>query len=269
MLAIVPGPGYVDLFLGLGAARCLVVLLPGAGDRMGAFADNGFVAAIQASGASVDVLSADATMGYYFRGVVGDRLEQDLLASARAGHEHVWIVGVSMGGFGSLHYTQQHPEHVDGVIALAPYLGDRKLGEEIVRAGGLARWTPDPPAPLTKKNYQRQLWSWLHNPGSPGSAPIDADLSSALTIGLVQFVCQFSNNAALGYWNGLERQRLANARAAVFLLAKHALALLGVSLYWPSALAYLLPFAAIGAIVGLLPALRGMRLNIVDALAGR
>lgn len=93
-----------------------------------------------------------------------------------------------------------------------------------------------------------QLWSWLRNPGSPGSAPIDADLSSALTIGLVQFVCQFSNNAALGYWNGLERQRLANARAAVFLLAKHALALLGVSLYWPSALAYLLPFAAIGAI---------------------
>lgn len=152
-LARQPGPA---------PARCLVVLLPGAGDRMGAFADNGFVAAIQASGASVDILSADATMGYYFRGVVGDRLEQDLLASARAGHEHVWIVGVSMGGFGSLHYTQQHPEHVDGVIALAPYLGDRKLGEEIVRAGGLARWTPDPPAPLTKKNYQRQLWSWLH-----------------------------------------------------------------------------------------------------------
>jgi S-formylglutathione hydrolase FrmB len=163
-LARQPGPA---------PARCLVVLLPGAGDRMGAFADNGFVAAIQASGASVDILSADATMGYYFRGVVGDRLEQDLLAKARAGHEHVWIVGVSMGGFGSLHYTQQHPEHVDGVIALAPYLGDRKLGEEIVRAGGLARWTPDPPAPLTKRNYQRQLWSWLHRttaPGAPGPA---------------------------------------------------------------------------------------------------
>jgi pimeloyl-ACP methyl ester carboxylesterase len=88
-------------------ARCLVVLLPGAGDRMGAFTDEGFVAAIRSSGASVDVLSADATMGYYFRGIVGERLEHDLLASARAGHEHVWIVGVSMGGFGSLHYTQQ------------------------------------------------------------------------------------------------------------------------------------------------------------------
>lgn len=151
-------------------ARCLVVLLPGAGDRMGAFTDEGFVAAIRSSGASVDILSADATMGYYFRGVVSERLEHDLLASARAGHEHVWIVGVSMGGFGSLHYTQQHQAHVDGVLAIAPYLGDRKLGDEILRAGGLARWTPDPPAPLTKKNYQRQLWSWLHRQTAPGAA---------------------------------------------------------------------------------------------------
>lgn len=150
-------------------ARCLIVLLPGAGDRMGTFTDEGFVAAIRETGASVDIVSADATMGYYFRGSVGDRLEHDVLAPTRAGHEHVWIVGVSMGGFGSLHYTQQHPEHVDGVLAIAPWLGDRKLATEIERAGGLARWQPDPPAPLTKKNFQRQLWSWLHHQTAPES----------------------------------------------------------------------------------------------------
>ncbi len=176
-------------------ARCLLVLLPGAGDRLARFADEGFVAAIQASGASVDVVSVDATMGYYFRGTVDERLEHDVLAPRRPDHEHVWLLGVSMGGFGALHYTQQHAEHVDGVIALAPYLGDRKLVTEVQRAGGLARWTPDPPAPLTKRNYQRQLWSWLHRttaPGAPGPtlllgygdddrlAPANAVLAAAL-----------------------------------------------------------------------------------------
>ncbi len=164
-----PTPMPHTLAGGPAPARCLVVLLPGAGDSMGAFADEGFVAAIQASGTSVDVLSANATMGYYYRGIVGERLERDVIASARAGHEHVWIVGVSMGGFGSFHYSQQYPEHVDGIIALAPWLGDRKLGNEIRHAGGLARWTPDPPAPLTKKNFQRQLWSWLHAHTAPGA----------------------------------------------------------------------------------------------------
>lgn len=159
-----PTPMAHDLARGPGPApaRCLVVLLPGAGDRMGTFADEGFVAAIRSSGASVDIVSADATPGYYFRGSVADRLERDVLAPTRAGHEHVWIVGVSMGGFGSLHYTQQHAEHVDGVLAVAPWLGDARLAREIESAGGLARWRPDPPAPITKKNYQRQLWSWLH-----------------------------------------------------------------------------------------------------------
>lgn len=164
--SLLPAPtpmAHTYVAQGATPARCLVVLLPGAGDRMGTFTDEGFVAAIRESGASVDILSADATMGYYFRGVVGERLEHDLLANARAGHEHVWIFGVSMGGFGSLHYTQQHTDHVDGVLAIAPWLGDRKLADEIQRAGGLARWTPDPPAPLTKHNYQRQLWSWLHH----------------------------------------------------------------------------------------------------------
>ena len=57
---------------------------------------------------------------------------------------------------------QQHADEVDAVAVFAPYLGSRRLSREIRDAGGLARWTPDPPATITKKNYQRQLWSWLH-----------------------------------------------------------------------------------------------------------
>jgi pimeloyl-ACP methyl ester carboxylesterase len=147
---------------GAAPARCLVVLLPGAGDLASTFRKEGFIAGIQRSGASVDIVAADATVGYYYRGVVVERIAADVLGPLRGRYEQVWMMGVSMGGFGSLHYAQQHADEVDAVAVFAPYLGSRRLGEEIRSAGGLARWTPDPPAPITKKNYQRQLWSWLH-----------------------------------------------------------------------------------------------------------
>ena len=160
-----PPPGGAE-------ARCLVLLLPGAGDHASTFREEGFVAAIQRSGASVDIVAADATLGYYLKGRAAGRIEADVAAPARArGYEKVWVFGISMGGFGAFHYTQQYPGHVDGIAAFAPYLGDRSLGREIEAAGGLATWTPDPPAALTKKNYQRQLWSWLHSvtvAGRPG-----------------------------------------------------------------------------------------------------
>lgn len=146
---------------GAAPARCLVLLLPGAGDDASTFRNEGFSAEIKRSGASVDIIAADATLGYYYRGIVVERLAADVLGPLRGRYEQVWMMGVSMGGFGSLHYAQQHADQVDAVAVFAPYLGARRLGVEIRDAGGLARWTPDAPAPITKKNYQRQLWSWL------------------------------------------------------------------------------------------------------------
>ena len=143
-------------------ARCLVVLLPGAGDRASTFREEGFIRELQGSGASVDIVAADATLGYCYRGVAVERIATDVIGPLRGQYEQVWMMGASLGGFGSLHYAQQHAGEITAVAVFAPYLGKRRLGKEIKKAGGLARWTPDPPAKITKKNYQRQLWSWLH-----------------------------------------------------------------------------------------------------------
>ncbi len=70
----------------------------------------------------------------------------------------------------------------------------------------------------------------------------------AMRLMLVQFVFQFANNAAIGFWNGLQRQQFSNLRIAGFLLAKHAIALMLVMFHEPTAWVYLAPFAAIGAI---------------------
>lgn len=79
-----------------------------------------------------------------------------------------------------------------------------------------------------------------------GAWPADAPLWP-LRLVLVQFLFQFCNNAAIGYWNGVLQQRRANLRQAVALLIKHGSAL-ALLLFWRAdALAYLLPFAIVGA----------------------
>ncbi len=143
--------------------RCLVVMFPGAGDTAEAFETQGFVQRLRDAKLSVDVVAANATLGYYFKGTMRERAHDDVIAPARKkkAYPKTWLMGPSMGGFGSLFYAQTHPEEVDGVIAFAPYLGRRALGEEIRNAGGLAKWKAPLIEPSDEDNYQEQLWRWL------------------------------------------------------------------------------------------------------------
>jgi pimeloyl-ACP methyl ester carboxylesterase len=144
-------------------ARCLVVFLPGFGDDAEDFEHNGFVAEVARHGLSVDMVAAQATLGYYTRGSFPDRLNADVVGPARArGYEQVWLIGVSMGGMGTLYYSRAQTAQITGVLALAPYLGDRELTDEIRNHGGLPHWHAPPRAEvMTKDNYQRELWRWL------------------------------------------------------------------------------------------------------------
>jgi O-antigen/teichoic acid export membrane protein len=73
-------------------------------------------------------------------------------------------------------------------------------------------------------------------------------LELALRLVLVQFVFQFANNAHIGYWSGTQLQRTANQRQVVFATLRHAAALCSVAFLSRSAIAYILPFAAVTAI---------------------
>ncbi len=146
-----------------GKAKCLLVLLPGARDRAETFREEHFIEDIRASGLSVDVVAADATLGYYFERIAAARLEADVIGPARSkGYAQVWLLGISMGGYGTFHFTQQFPEHVDGIAAFAPYLGDAEVVQAIRDAGGLAKWTPPPVEPVVSANHTQQLWGYLH-----------------------------------------------------------------------------------------------------------
>ena len=103
-------------------------------------------------------------MGYYTRGIFPDTLWRDVVRRrVLRGYQELWVVGPSLGGFGSLLYSRARANgEVTGVLALAPYLGDdREVFEGIKRAGGLARWQAPAKTELNERDYPRELWRWL------------------------------------------------------------------------------------------------------------
>lgn len=143
----------------------LLVMLPGLYSTPDEFEREGFVHAVRDNRVAADVMLVDAHIGYYNDKTILARLEADVVGPARSqGYRHIWFVGISLGGFGSLLYAQTHPGELAGVVALAPYLGERVLGTDISNAGGLAKWRGpfiDASAAAPRRPNETQLWQWL------------------------------------------------------------------------------------------------------------
>jgi pimeloyl-ACP methyl ester carboxylesterase len=141
----------------------LLVMLPGALDVPEDFIREGFVAAVRERGLPLDILLVDAHVSHYSEQTVIAQLHEQVIEPARArGHERIWLAGISIGGMGSLMYAQQHPQGIEGVLAMAPYLGPRNLSVAIQRAGGLAAWPLDATTPEQEaEDSDLRLWRWL------------------------------------------------------------------------------------------------------------
>ncbi len=145
-------------------------MLPGMGDRVGTFKSKGFLETENDWG--FDALAVDAHFGYYREQNLVTRLRDDIIVPAKAsGYQDIWLLGVSMGGFGSLLYAQQHPEDISGVILLAPFLGEPEIAREIAAAGGLHSW-PGSDAE-GRKAFEIKIWLWLKEATrNPGGTPV-------------------------------------------------------------------------------------------------
>jgi len=115
----------------------------------------------------LDVVAADAHMGYYRNETFIERLRDDVVAPARArGIRTIFLVGISAGGTGAILYTRAHPEDVCGMLLIAPFLGSAEMVNEVAAAGGLAAFQPPGRA---GKQFERDLWAWLSATASPTS----------------------------------------------------------------------------------------------------
>ncbi len=137
----------------------MVLMMPGAGDGPEDYAEHGFIEQLRRSRVAADVIAIDAHSGYYREESVVERVLTDVIRVERQrGYEKVWIVGISLGGGGTMHLTATHPDEVDGVVLLAPYLGSPRLVRSVRAAGGAHQWSDDSPE---SADPFRAIWTWL------------------------------------------------------------------------------------------------------------
>ncbi|HJL20017.1 MAG TPA: alpha/beta fold hydrolase [Sandaracinaceae bacterium LLY-WYZ-13_1] len=142
---------------------CLVVFMPGMLDTPDSFVDSGFLRDAARASGRCDLVAVDAHFGYYRAGEVDERVTQDVLRVAEArGYRDIWIVGISMGGLGTLMVARDNPRLVRGVVLLAPFLGDEGLVRRVGDAGGLRAWdAPEGADPDDQDEFDEALWAWL------------------------------------------------------------------------------------------------------------
>jgi len=150
--------------------RILLVYLPGNGDAADAFKRNGLISLLRERNINADVLGVNAHLGYYRNGSILERLKLDVIDPAKKrGYDRIWLVGNSLGAYGSILYAARYPADISGVVLLGAYAGNRGIIREIELAGGLRTWDH---GTLDEKDWDRQLWSWLKQyAGNPSGYP--------------------------------------------------------------------------------------------------
>ncbi|MFK7985146.1 MAG: alpha/beta fold hydrolase [Sandaracinaceae bacterium] len=145
--------------------QCLIMFMPGMLDTPDDYVNHGFFADAQAASTRCDLVAVDAHFGYYRGGTLRQRVTEDVLRVAEArGYDEIWLVGISMGGMGSLLVTQVNEGRIRGVVLLAPFLGDDNLVRSIDEAGGLAEWDApdaDDVDMNSEEGFDDALWIWL------------------------------------------------------------------------------------------------------------
>jgi hypothetical protein len=144
------------------SAEELWIMLPGRGDEMSKFVTEGWVEDLLAWRRGAEVVIVDAHIGYYFSETLVDRLVSDVIDPARArGIKRFYLVGISLGGMGGILIESDLPGTLEGIVLIAPFLGDGKGPlEEIKLAGGLQNWDATGSSAVS---FQVEVWSWIKN----------------------------------------------------------------------------------------------------------
>lgn len=134
----------------------LLVILPGKQSEPADFDRHDWISRLQATASNLDIVVVDSHYAYYENRSITERLHTDIIVPARqAGYSAIWLLGTSLGGFGSLLYWRDYPESIEGIILFAPYLGPAASAKRI-RADGWQAWQPE------VGNDFDDLWQWLY-----------------------------------------------------------------------------------------------------------
>jgi len=158
-----------DLYPGKKTSDTLLILLPCAYATPQDFITQGFVAAVRTRRIVADMVMVELSAAHYTAGQVGEYLQRTVIAPARAqGYRNIWIMGISLGGYGAALHCQRYGEQLSGVFLIAPFLGHRGRIAEIKKIGSVAWLAAHKNAP----EEDAQLWIWLHQKNNIPHPPL-------------------------------------------------------------------------------------------------
>ena len=150
------------------AARTLMAWLPGAFNTPEDFMAADFARAVRRRRTALDLAFVDMELQHVGDRSVLQQLRTEIVLPARAAGSAIWLGGISLGGLLALDYAASYPDELDGLCLLGPYLGNRMLCAEIVRAPGIAAWEP---GELAQNDEERRIWSYIKSRHA-GSRPL-------------------------------------------------------------------------------------------------
>ena len=149
---------YPSMF---GTNEALIVLLPGFGGKGIHYEEQGFIEAIRERGSAVSMETLDIKPSLYLQSRILEILKTEVIRHAKAqGYEGIFLIGISMGGHGVLRYVTEHPEDVNGVLVLSPFVSGPLVTKAIEDAGGLDKWDD---CPFVAWDYACNVWKALQD----------------------------------------------------------------------------------------------------------
>ncbi|WP_018153045.1 alpha/beta hydrolase [Leeia oryzae] len=140
-----------------------LVFLPPAQATLEDLLTHGFVQAVRTRQLAVDVTLVETDYQQVLAGTVAADLQRDvMLPMLAADPTPIWMAGISLGAFNILHHASHYPDHLAGLVLLAPYPGTADILNEIEAGGGPARWARQPDVSLPD---ERRWWHWLATRG--------------------------------------------------------------------------------------------------------
>ena len=145
------------------SAPTRLLMLPAAYSGPEDFVRAGFVGAVRQRHLEVDLVFARLELQHLSDRTVLTRLRQELLLPARAQGCSTWLGGISLGGYVALCCAERHPQDIDGLCLIAPYLGSHIVTDEIARADGVHAWRP---GEIGEDDDERRVWRFIQTLGS-------------------------------------------------------------------------------------------------------
>lgn len=152
-------------------ADTLIILLPGAYQQPEDFIKEGFVSAVRERKLTLDLVMAELSFSDIADQSALPEIYSSLIQPAlAAGYQHIWLAGISIGGYMAIAYADRYPDQLAGLLLLAPYPGNRMTTTEIAYAGGVEAWSPDT---IPDEDTERGNWYWLKKHASMDDINLD------------------------------------------------------------------------------------------------